>query len=162
MNIFYLDENPSIAAQYHCDKHVIKMILESAQLLCTAINYHAGEQVTPYKSTHVNHPCAIWVRESIDNWSYVCDLMLRLEDEWQYRWQHNKDHNSVSALLNSGIESLAEKHIPAGPLTTPALAMPEWYKIKNDPVASYRNYYKHAKSELLNYTRREVPAWLTS
>lgn len=63
MNIFYLDENPNLCAQYHCDRHVIKMILESAQLLCTALNVVAGQQVTPYKSTHVNHPCSIWVRE---------------------------------------------------------------------------------------------------
>ena len=82
MNIFYLDEDPRLCAQYHCDRHVIKMILESAQLLCTAVNILAGEQVTPYKSTHVNHPCSIWVRESFDNWNYVWNLAKHLEVEW--------------------------------------------------------------------------------
>ncbi len=67
MNIFILDEDITKSAQAHCDKHVVKMILESAQLLCTAVNYYAGEQVTPYKSTHMNHPCSIWVRESLAN-----------------------------------------------------------------------------------------------
>lgn len=68
MNIFYLDKDPKLCAQYHCDKHVVKMILESAQLLCTAVNEAAGKEVAPYKSTHVNHPCSIW------SWSGIDDL----------------------------------------------------------------------------------------
>ena len=59
MNIFYLDKDPQQAAKYHCDKHVVKMILESAQMLCTVVNEISGGQVTPYKSTHKNHPCKI-------------------------------------------------------------------------------------------------------
>ena len=85
MNIFFLDTDPVLAAQYHADKHVVKMILESAQLLCTAVNELAHKQVTPYKSTHINHPCSIWVRENYCNWSYVFELMLELEKEWQFR-----------------------------------------------------------------------------
>ena len=65
MNIFMLHQEPQIAAQYHCDKHVVKMILESAQLLCTALN-EAGVPM-PYRVTHKNHPCSIWVRESRAN-----------------------------------------------------------------------------------------------
>lgn len=162
MNIFYLDHDPAVAARYHCDKHVIKMILESAQLLCTAINYHAGKQVTPYKSTHVSHPCSIWVRESFENWSYVYQLMFDLEFEWRYRWQHTKKHSSVVALSGTNITALAIAHIPAGQLTTPALAMPTLYQIPNDPVESYRTYYRISKHNLLQYTRRERPEWLTA
>lgn len=161
MNIFYLDPNPALAARYHCDKHVIKMILESAQLLCTAINYHAGEQVTPYKSTHINHPCSIWVRESFSNWYYVYSLMLCLENEWNFRWQHSKNHSSVSCLCNAGIVELAAKHLSSKPMTTPALAMPSLYKIPNNPVESYRTYYRISKHDLLQYTKREKPEWLT-
>lgn len=161
MNIFYLDPDPTIAARYHCDKHVIKMILESAQLLCTAINYHAGEQVTPYKSTHINHPCSIWVRESSSNAEYVLALMLALANEWRYRWQHDRHHSSVIDLLDCTIVTKIRKYIPAGDLTTPALAMPSLYKIPNDPVESYRTYYRISKHGLLQYTRREKPEWLT-
>ena len=166
MNIFYLDSDPAVAARYHCDKHVVKMILESAQLLCTAINVSAGEQITPYKSTHVNHPCSIWVRESFDNWSYVFTLMLDLEREWQHRYQHDKYHASVSKLVEAAgtdlsISKLAAKYLPNMPWTPPALAMPEYCKVPNDPVASYRKYYIEEKQHLLQYTNREIPEWIS-
>lgn len=160
MNIFYLDSNPAVAATYHCDKHVIKMILESAQLLCTAVNVAAGEQVTPYKSTHINHPCAIWVRESLDNWNYVYCLMFHLQAEWRFRYQHEKSHKSIEALINNNIIHAAYKYLPAKPFTTPPLCMPIEFQIPGDAVASYRKYYKEGKRELLSYKRREVPAWL--
>jgi len=99
MNIFYLDKDPRLCTRYHCDKHVVKMILESAQLLCTAVNVLAGEQVTPYKSTHVNHPCSIWIRESYWNWNYTYKLMLELELEWNHRYQHNKSHKVCKLSL---------------------------------------------------------------
>lgn len=168
MNIFYLDENPVTAARYHCDKHVVKMILESAQLLCTAINVCAGEQVTPYKSTHINHPCSIWVRESYSNWSYVFNLMLHLEREWQHRWGHNKFHISVSKLVateagtEAGFTDLAEKYLPKGGLTPPALAMPDYCKVTGNPVESYREYYRNEKQHLHKWTNREIPEWLSS
>jgi hypothetical protein len=69
MNIFFLDENPTLSAKYHVDKHVVKMILETAQLLCSV--HHVTDQVTdqvPYKLSHKNHPCAIWARESLSNY----------------------------------------------------------------------------------------------
>jgi hypothetical protein len=87
MNIFFLDENPTLSAQYHVDKHVVKMILETAQLLCSV--HHVTDQVTdqvthqvthqvPYKLSHKNHPCAIWARESLSNYLYLCEMGLEL------------------------------------------------------------------------------------
>lgn len=70
MNIFILDTNPKIAAQYHVDKHVVKMILETAQLLCSAHWLNGSE--APYKLTHKNHPCAIWTRECVENYNWLC------------------------------------------------------------------------------------------
>lgn len=160
MNIFYLDDNPSVCAKYHCDKHVVKMILESAQLLCTALNVLAGEQVTPYKSTHINHPCSIWVRENYSNWSYVWQLAFHLENEWRFRYNHNKNHRSMDLLSQSDMVNLAWDLLPKADLTKPALAMPEYCKISDDPVICYREYYKKEKQDLLVYSNREKPFWL--
>lgn len=164
MNIFYLDENPKLCAQYHVDRHVVKMMLESAQLLCTSLNVVAGEQVTPYKSTHVNHPCSIWVRESYRNWNYVYNLFFELQAEWQLRWKHTKIHKSVFALSNSeaplNTAYLAELLLPNKGFTPPALAMPEHYRIPGNPVESYRRYYREEKVHLHKWTNREVPYWL--
>ena len=169
MNIFYLDQDPKVCAQYHCDKHVVKMILESAQLLCTAINVVAGEQVTPYKSTHVNHPCAIWVRESFSNWMYVYCLMLYLELEWNFRFEHDKDHKAVTLLCKSGnnIKLKAQELLPDKPFTAPPLCMPEHCKTTTmfgsivDATVSYRNYYNLEKQHLHKWTNRNVPFWIT-
>jgi len=79
MNIFFLDADVKKCAEYHCDKHVVKMILETAQLLCSA--HHITNQVTdqvPYKLSHKNHPCSIWVRTSLSNYLYLCELGLEL------------------------------------------------------------------------------------
>lgn len=160
MNIFYLDENPSLAAQYHCDSHVVKMILESAQMLCTAVNVLAGEQITPYKSTHVNHPCSVWVREGYMNWSYVYNLMRCLEWEWQFRYNHSRGHKSVDILTEASIVEKACKVLPLENLTRPALAMPDSCKISSNPVECYREYYRKEKVHLHKWTGRDVPWWL--
>ncbi len=86
MNIFVLDEDIEQCAQYHCDQHVVKMILESVQMLCTALNKKGF--VTPYKSTHVNHPCVLWVEESFDNFLWLKKLAIELNTE--YRIQNLK------------------------------------------------------------------------
>ena len=125
MNIFILDENIEKCAQYHCDKHIIKMILESAQLLCTAhwINKYAGyiprkitseewEKVRvqktndprdfPYLPTMYNHPCSIWVRESLDNYEWLYKLADELNKEYGYRYggkSHKSMHDDVIAQL---------------------------------------------------------------
>jgi hypothetical protein len=86
MNIFFLDENPTLSAQYHVDKHVVKMILETAQLLCSV--HHTTPQVTPqvpYKLSHKNHPCAVWARQSLSNYLYLCELGLELGKEYTHR-----------------------------------------------------------------------------
>lgn len=169
MNIFFLDEDPKLAAEYHCDKHVVKMILESAQLLCTAVNVKAGEQVTPYKTTHTNHPCSVWVRESYDNFSWLYNLMLELERERRYRWGSRVEHKSITALLSEGIllqEAWKAYKLPvltlqppALEITPPALAMPDHCKL-GDAVQSYRQYYREEKTDLHIWTNRDQPWWL--
>lgn len=157
MNIFVLDEFPQLAAQYHCDAHVVKMILESAQLLSTAYRFYnpnAAEQIC-YKSTHINHPCSRWVRESKKNFEWLKKLMLGLEEEWKYRWNHpeSKRHGSMWVL-----DSISSNNFPDKELTPFILAMPECYK-NEDPVTAYRNYYK-SKDHLLKWKRRGAPFWI--
>lgn len=106
MNIFYLDESSALAAQYHCDKHVVKMILESAQLLSTAHRVLDGKKVfeehrgkfkeryrmpgpletSLYEAAYVKHPCSLWARESFENYMWLYWLFIRLLDEYTYRY----------------------------------------------------------------------------
>ena len=82
MNIFVLSENPVEAAQMQCDQHIVKMTLETGQMLCTAY----PEGVPPYKRTHYNHPCNVWVRESKGNFLWLCDHANTLAEEYTFRF----------------------------------------------------------------------------
>ena len=84
MNIFVLDQDINKCAQYHVDRHVVKMITESAQMLSTAarlVGIDAG-----YKITHQNHPCTKWSRNSLSNWLWLKDLAKSLNEEWKFRY----------------------------------------------------------------------------
>ena len=76
MNIFKLDKTPQLCAQTHCDKHVSKMILESAQMLCTTL--WTNGQSAPYKPVHAKHPCTLWVGASLENWLWLKELAIYL------------------------------------------------------------------------------------
>lgn len=157
MNIFVLDENCTFAAKYHCDKHLSKMILESAQMLSTACRY-CGMDVG-YKSTHANHPCNKWVRESRSNFIWLWHLVDCLNDEWKHRFGHIKNHKSFEVAMN-----LPFPNLPNRPLTSFAQAMPDRFKTNNSVIA-YRNYYKFKKykfqqKNMWKYTKREEPLWL--
>jgi len=152
MNIFLLDENPQINAQYHCDKHVVKMILETAQLLCS-VNHLCGDNEPPYKLAHKNHPCSIWCRASLTNYLYLCELGLELSKEYTYRYnKHHKSTDVIQWCLNN------LPNIPDIGFTPPALAMPDQYKV-DDFVQSYRNYYIGEKKGFATWKNREVPYW---
>lgn len=151
MNIFVLDENIETAAQYHLDKHVVKMPLETAQILCTVRHLFGG--FAPYKATHKNHPCTVWCRESKSNYLWLCNFGLALCSEYSYRY--GKIHACQSVIQ----DCLA--NIPAIPdvgLTSFALAMPEQYR-SSDPVLSYRQYYIAEKRNIASWKKRGVPSW---
>ncbi|MCK9503363.1 MAG: pyrimidine dimer DNA glycosylase/endonuclease V [Porticoccaceae bacterium] len=154
MNIFVLDTNIAKCARYHCDQHVVKMILESVQLLCTALNKKGF--VTPYKSTHQNHPCVLWVEESYSNFVWLQKLTVALNKEYQYRYQTRKDHKSMVVLAD--IAAWVYEDIGLTPF---AQAMPEQYKIPGDAVAAYRAFYRGEKMHFARWTRRRIPRWLT-
>ena len=161
MNIFFLDYDTQKCAQYHCDKHVVKMVLETAQLLCGVHhmtpqlqnNYRTSTVQVPYKLSHKNHPCAIWSRESLSNYLYLCDLGLELCKEYTYRY--GKRHKSQDViewcLINK--PNIVDKNF-----TTPPKAMPDEYKV-NDVIESYRNYYRGAKKSFAVWKHRNLPEW---
>ncbi len=155
MNLFILDLDPEVCARYHVDKHVVKMILETAQLLSTAHRI-LDDSPNPklYRITHQHHPCARWVRESRGNYDWAYNLFERLCDE--YTWRYDKTH-----LTSSKLRSLLRRAPRGldGDLTPFALAMPDEFKC-DDPVESYRAYYRHAKRGLHKWTHRRVPEWI--
>ena len=139
MNIFYLHHSPYIAAKVQYNKHVVKMILESAQMLCTAHHvYGNAEQKlnVPYKKAHLNHPSTIWARQCRANYRWLYLHMLALGNEYTKRY--NKTHMTIhkcATFLN-----VPPVHIPDGDFCEPPQAMPDEYK---DPcsVQAYWNYY---------------------
>ena len=159
MNIFYLHEDPKICAQYHNDKHCVKMILEYAQLMCTAhreldiISKNSLMDVTLYKSTHKNHPSAKWARENTYNYSWLYQLWSSLCNEYTYRYgrKHLTDTKLRKLLYHP------PKHISVTkPFTQPPQAMPDDVK-DMDSIIAYRNYYKMHKEHLATWTDRERP-----
>ena len=155
MNIFYLSKDPTRAAIYHNDKHVVKMILESAQLLSTAHRILDNVQDSClYKTTHKNHPSAIWTRANINNYQWLYELFCSLCDEYTHRY--NKKHLTDVKLRN--ILKQAPMNISKDAFIQPPQAMPDHYR-GNDSVAAYRKYYQTDKKHLANWTKRSVPDW---
>ncbi len=157
MNIFFLDQDPKKAVKYMTDKHVVKMVLESAQLLSTIHRVVDGEHYIDsssgrklqkwrmpdereeilYKSTHFNHPCTNWLKESVANYIWLYEHFLALSAEYTLRF--GKTHASYTKL--GGILQLPPVNLPKGELTEPAFAMPEQYITESDVVKSYHDYY---------------------
>ena len=152
MNIFLLDHDIERCAQYHCDQHVVKMILEGVQILCTALNKMGLE--TPYKPTHKNHPCVLWVGESFDNFLWLKDLTLFLNDEYRYRFDKQTNHRSIDVL-----HSISRYRYARLGLTPFAQAMPREYRITGYAVSAYRRFYIAEKSHFARWTKRDKPEW---
>lgn len=159
MNLFVLDTDPEIAASYHCDKHVVKMILESAQLLCCA--HHVldpnSKEPPPYRKTHVNHPCSVWVREGTGNYFWTIELGLALCREYTKRYEGRR-HKTQDVL--EWCRSHLPKGLPEKPLEPFVQAMPPKYQ-GSCPVAAYRAYYKGEKSEIARWKYSDTPPWWT-
>ena len=163
MNIFFLDYDTQKCAQYHCDKHVVKMILETAQLLCgvhhmidqSSTTHRLSTDQVPYKLSHKNHPCAIWSRESLSNYLYLCDLGLELCKEYTFRYEKTHKSQQVIEWCLDNKPNIIDINF-----TTPPKAMPEEYKV-GDVIESYRNYYRGAKREFCKWKNGHVPSWLS-
>ena len=176
MNIFYLDEDYKVAAKQHLDKHVVKMIIEYAQLMSTAHRVLDGtqwydktaagrriarwEHPNPeldqilYKASHINHPSGIWVRESFRNYIWLHALWEKLCAEYTYRY--GKIHMTQQKLQH--ILKTPPTNIPSGGMTKMPQAMPDEFKQK-DSIEAYRQYYRVAKAKMAVWTKRETPEW---
>lgn len=159
MNIFFLDWNPSQSVIQNCDKHVVKMLLETTQLLYTVYHLQSPElllfsPLQPYKITHKNHPCSIWIRENLSNFLWLLHLGYEYCREYTYRYE--KIHSCQKHILwmTQNIPDL-----PRGKMSLPPQAMPEKYKCEN-PIEAYRNYYLGEKLHFVRYTKREKPEWI--
>lgn len=176
MNIFVLDYDLDRCAEYHVDKHIVKMPLEAAQMLCTNmwIDKYLGfiprkltskewavlkEQKKneprdyPYLPTMYNHPCTIWARSSLDNYEWLVCYALALNDEYGYRY--GKSHKSVHDVI---LQLPDPTSLPRNGLTPFAQAMPEELK-SGDPIASYRSFYHKDKATFASWKYRDKPPW---
>lgn len=141
MNIFYLDKSPIRAAQMQCDQHVVKMILESAQLLSTA--HHELDGFSPaYKPTHKNHPSAVWARSSLSHYRWLYSHMIALGVEYTRRY------GKVHLTIQKHAETLsrAPEAIPDLGFTEPPQCMPDECK-RHYAMHGYQVYYKRKADE---------------
>lgn len=178
MNMFYIDERAENCAKWAVDSHCVKMILEASQLLSTAHRLLDGVEYTDktktgrnvkrwrlpddldrtlYSATHVNHPCAVWCRQSDKNYSWL----------WEYLYEHCKEYThrygKVHKVEADGLLDylkLFPKNIPNIDFTTPPSAMNPKYIISEDPILNYRNYYKVGKTHLHKWKNRQPPEWI--
>jgi hypothetical protein len=146
MNIFYLDSDPVKAAQVQYNKHVVKMILESAQMLCTAHHHYTellsqDDSYIPYKKAHYNHPSTIWCRENSEQYLWLYNHMIALGNEYTKRY--NKIHLTITKCAE--ILQATPAGIPLGTFEEPPQCMPEQYKVAGCSITAYWNYYEQEK-----------------
>ena len=163
MNLFFLHLNAVLAAKQQCDKHVVKMLLETAQILSSVCRYFCIDDCEClYKETHKNHPVVIWTRTSNENFEWVIEHGFALCREYTLRY--NKIHKSeaIIAKINELYKSKRDNfNFPIVGFTQPEMCMPDEYKINNDIVASYRMYYIKDKSSFAKWKYTPVPEWFS-
>jgi|SRR5579859_1591857 len=155
MNILILDYDVRLCAQYHFDKHCMKMIVVGTQLLNNALIKHNKDYQPIYSEICQTHPVSLWVSQSIDNFNWLMSLTVELCKEYSYRY--NKIHKSELILQNIK-KSNYQEVIPGIGLTPFIKSVPEQYQVE-DVVESYRNYYKYDKSHIVSWTKRNIPPW---
>lgn len=156
MNIFHLDEDPIESARFHCDRHVCKMIVETAQMLCTShrlLDPQWAEEMNMMKAGFVNHPMTIWVRTSVANYHWTFNLFQGLLDEYEFRY------GKIHKCQEHELALLSPPKIPEMGLTEVPLCMPDHCKNVLSHVRSYREYYRKEKRGFAKWTRREEPYW---
>jgi hypothetical protein len=178
MNIFYVNSDPEVAARSMVDRHVVKMILETAQLLSTAHRVIDGEEYVGqtqtgrkakrwrlsgnvdaimYAATHINHPSAVWVRENSANYNWLYDHLLALGREYTHRY--GRTHLTIDKLkdiLKDAPENIEQSNV----MTKMPSCMDKQYIVSVDPIINYRNYYNYGKTDLLRWSNRPPPQWI--
>ena len=188
MNIFVLNESPILAARDHCNKHVVKMILESAQMLCAAhwigwqqmlkppvdelsrreVQAWLSERIDPrlcppWKMTHASHPCTRWAQQSWGNYMWLSLHGMELCREYTRRYGKVHKAEEIHRWLNRVIPPTFEGTTDTPNGVTPfAIAMPEKYHVPGDAVQSYRDYYLGEKSRFAKWPTDKIPGWWPS
>ena len=159
MNIFYLSRDPKEIAKQLCDKHIVKMPLESAQMLSTSwwakTKYNDETKFVLkqiYRPVHIGHPSTVWTMQTEANYLWHYDLFVAMLDEYSRRY--NKVHGSSKLL-----ELLKESPVEGGEFYPPPQCMPDEYKTE-DTILAYRNYYINEKARFARYTNGTAPEWL--
>ena len=177
MNIFYLDTDPVKSAELHCDKHVVKMIIEYAQLMSTAHRVLDGDlyedrtannrrikrwrlndsnmENVLYKASHINHPSNIWIRSSDSHYQFVYDMFVALCNEYTHRY--GKTHLTEEKLKD--ILQHLPNNIASADFVDPPQAMPDDVKT-HDAIDAYKNYYRVYKKDFAKWTARETPGFM--
>ncbi len=165
VNIFYLNKNPLLAAHALCDKHVVKMPLEYAQLLSTFVHWRYGpcvhESAGLYKPCYVNHPCNIWLRETIYAVDWLIVHAVGACNEYAYRYERQHASRLIISramllILGPGFHSIDSSLL----CNQPPQCMPDDCRVHGDAVTAYRKYYLTHKKHILHYTKREKPDWM--
>ena len=180
MNIFYLDTDHKICAQQHCDKHVVKMIIEYAQLLSTAHRILDGRMYLDltnngrrikrwkldddrepvlYKASHINHPSAVWVRQSLEHYQWLWNMASELCQEYRHRYGGADDKQHKTSLVIQKLSYAPDNLSRSAGWTEPPQAMPDDVKVPGNSITAYRNYYKVHKARFAKWTNRETPDW---
>jgi hypothetical protein len=178
MNIFVLDRNQELCAQYHNNKHIVKMILESTQLLSTAyyeygpvssfavsenesIIFYNNQKIEGfprlsfYKPTHRNHICAKWARSTQQNWEWLLKLGKELCKEYTFRFKKTHSCESILEWMELNPPKLKDDKLEEF-----VCAMPKvYYETVENPIISYRLYYTFGKDHLANWGNRGEPQW---
>ena len=155
MNIFFVAADPYVAAGMMCDKHVVKMILETAQML-TSVYHRYGITDTTYKPTHVNHPSTVWAGDSASNYNWLVAHGNGLCSEYTRRYgKVHKTQAVLDALSNP------PNGIPEIGITPMPQCMPDEYKVVGDTIAAYRKYYRGAKAYMAKWKTGNMPEWMT-
>lgn len=172
MNRFIIEKTQEEIARSLCDQHIVKMPLEEAQMLCTAVRVHApdfAEEAGIYKTAYLNHPCTQWARETRINYRYAVRLFKAMNDEYMHRYPLRRD-----GTANTGHASMrhfdalveAEKYIPDlyNFMTPHPQCFSGWDECKTDenwPIRAYRAFYALDKMSFAKYKKgRDMPDWM--
>ena len=156
MNIFFLSTNPIKAAKLQCDKHVVKMILETAQMISTA-HHENGTSIDTdllYKPTHKNHPSTVWCRTSLANYEWIYEHFIALCDEYTYRYGKTHLSDTKFRKLFATAPYMSEYKMTKMPK-----CMPDEYK-SGSITESYQAYYYYTKRSFAKYTNRPCPGFM--
>ena len=177
MNIFVLDESPIISAQMQCDKHIVKMPLETAQMLCSVLHRHGQGHLVPYKEAHKNHPCTLWAGDSCANFSWLVQHGMELC--FEYTRRYNKIHKCQQVIMDIRETDWGTLQYKPMEITPHPQCMPDKYKCireggylteqmssqygGNDTVLAYRKYYANDKKDIAKWEKsRPMPDWYAS